>query len=324
MKAVRIREFGGPEVLRIEELPTPKPEAGEVLVRIAAIGVNFIDTKHRDGTFKARLPTPPFTLGLEGAGVVEALGPGVCELAVGDRVGWPSFLGSCASHIRIPAARVLRLPDALDFEQAAAVLNNGATAHYLCHTTYPLKAGETCLVHAAAGGVGRLLCSMAKRRGARVLGTVSTREKAEVARQAGADETILYNDVDFATEARRLTGGKGVSVVFDSVGQTTFAKSLDSLAPRGMLVLFSQASGPVPPIDPWTLWEKGSLFLTAPSLPLHIASREELVEHAGAVLDWAAAGKLPVPVRAYPISEVAQAHRRIVERTALTKLVLVP
>lgn len=324
MKAIRIHQYGGPEVLKVEELPTPTPGNGQVRVRVEAIGVNFIDTKHRLGEFKHILPPLPLTLGLEGAGVVDEVGPGVTGVKPGDRLGWPSFLGSYATDLVIPIDRAIILPPKVSCRQAAAVLNNGATAHYLTHTTYPVKAGDLCLVHAAAGGVGRLLCRMAKLRGARVFGTVSTEAKALLAREAGADETILYTQQDFEREVRRLTHGKGVNVVYDSIGKDTFEKSLNCLAVRGTLVLFSQASGPVPAFNPWVLWEKGSLFLTAPGLPNHIASREDFLKHVEPVLRWAAEGELDVAVRQYPMEQVTEAHHAVATRQALAKLLLTP
>src|SRR5216110_2078727 len=283
MKAIRVQSPGGPEALRYEDVPQPSPAAVQVLVKVEAVGVNYIDVYQRTGLYKV---ATPFTLGQEAAGVVTAVGSGVTDPKVGDRVAYTSILGAYAEYAVVPADRVVVLPDGVTTRQAAAAMLQGMTAQYLATTTYPLKAGDTCLVHAAAGGVGQLLCQVAKLRGARVIGTVSTEEKAELAREAGADEVILYTQQDFEAEVKRLTDGAGLQVVYDSVGQTTFTKGLNCLAPRGMMVLYGQSSGPVGPFDPQVLNQKGSLFLTRPTLHHYMASREELVLRAEEVLDW--------------------------------------
>ncbi len=322
MKAIRVHTTGGPEVLRLEEMPTPTPGRGEALVKIEAAGVNYTDIYYRLGWTKAALP---FTMGVEGAGVVEALGPEVSGLTHGDRVAYTGPLGAYAEHAAVPAWRLVRLPGGTDAPTAAAAMLQGMTAHYLSHSTYPLSGGETALVHAAAGGVGLLLVQMAKMRGARVIGTVSTEEKARLAREAGADEVILYTKVDFEAEVKRLTGGRGVQVVYDSVGKTTFEASMNCLAPRGYLVLFGQASGPVPPFDPQVLNAKGSLFLTRPTLGNYSATPEELNERAGDVLGWVASGQLRLRIEAaLPLADAAEAHKRLAGRGTSGKLLLVP
>jgi NADPH2:quinone reductase len=322
MKAIRVHAPGGPEAMRLEELARPEPKAGEALVRIETAGVNFIDVYMRTGQYKAALP---ITLGQEAAGTVEAIGPGVSEVAPGDRVAYCSVPGAYAEYASVPVGRLVALPDGVTARQGAAAMLQGMTAHYLTHGTYPLKRGETCLVHAAAGGVGLFLCQIAKKRGARVIGTVSTEEKAARARKAGADEVILYTRTDFLMEVRRLTGGRGVQVVYESVGKTTFDKSLDCLASRGFLVLFGQSSGPVPPVDPQILNQKGSLYLTRPTLVHYIASREELLERAGAVLGWIAEGSLEVTIdRELPLEEAREAHRLLESRQTSGKLLLLP
>jgi NADPH2:quinone reductase len=322
MKAIRINETGGPEKMELVDLPQPVPGPGQALVRIAASGVNFIDVYFRAGLYKADLPA---TLGSEGAGTVEAVGPGVTEVAAGEGVAYAMVRGSYAEYAVVPAAQLVKIPAHVDFQTAAAAMLQGMTAHYLTHSTFPLKSGDTCLVHAAAGGVGALLVQMARRIGARVLGTVSTEAKAQIARQAGADEIIFYTHQDFEAEARRLTGGRGVDVVYDSVGASTFAKSLGSLRPRGMLVLFGQSSGAAPPFDPNTLNAKGSLFLTRPSLAHYCATREELLWRAGDVLNWVSSGDLRIRVdRAYPLADAAQAHRDLEGRHTAGKLLLIP
>src|ERR1051325_4510692 len=289
MKCIQVKVPGGPENMQVVDVPTPQPGPKQALVRIVASGVNFIDVYFRAGLYKADLP---MTLGSEGAGVVEAVGPDVTEVAPGDRVAYAMSRGSYAEYAVVPAATLVRLPDGLDFRTAAAAMLQGMTAHYLTLSTYPLKSGDTCLVHAAAGGAGGLTVQMAKMLGARVFGTVSTEEKARIAREHGADEAILYTQQDFEAEVKRLTGGRGVDVVYDSVGKTTFEKSLNSLRPRGMLALFGQSSGAVPPFDPGILNAKGSLFLSRPSLAHHCANPEELRWRAGDVLTWVEAGKL--------------------------------
>jgi NADPH2:quinone reductase len=322
VKAIRVHASGGPEVLQMEEVPTPTPGRGEVLVKIEAAGVNYTDIYYRLGWTKAALP---FTVGVEGAGTVQGVGPEVSGIRPGDRVAYTGPLGACAEYAVVPAWRLVRLPGGTDAPTAAAVLLQGMTAHYLCHSTYPLKEGETALVHAAAGGVGLLLVQMAKMRGARVIGTVSTEEKERLAREVGADEVIIYTKADFETETKRLTAGRGVEVVYDSVGKTTFEKSLNCLAPRGLLVLFGQASGPVPPFDPQVLNAKGSLFLTRPSLIHYTATPEELNDRAGDVLGWIASGHLRLRVEAtLPLAQAAEAHQRLASRGTSGKLLLLP
>jgi len=322
MKAIHVKEPGGPEKMELVEVAKPQPGPGQALVRLGAIGVNFIDVYFRMGRYKADLP---IVLGNEGAGTVESAGAGVTELAPGDRVAWSMQRGSYADYAVVPVAMLVKIPERVSFEAAAAAMLQGMTAHYLTHSTFALKSGDTCLVHAAAGGAGGLVVQMAKMLGARVFGTVSTEAKARIAREAGADETILYTQQDFEAEVKRLTGGRGVDVVYDSVGQTTFAKSLDSLRPRGMLALFGQSSGPVPPFDPNILNGKGSLFLTRPSLAHYLLSREELLWRAGDVLQWIEAGKLRLRIeRTYPLGEAAAAHRDLESRATAGKLLLIP
>ena len=322
MKTIHVTEPGGPEKMQLVDVAKPQPGPKQALIRVAAIGVNFIDIYFRKGLYKAETP---MVLGNEGAGTVEAVGPDGSEVKTGDRVAWAMHRGSYGEYATVPAHLLVKIPDALDFQTAAAAMLQGMTAHYLTHSTYPLKSGEACLVHAAAGGTGSLIVQMAKMRGARVFGTVSTEEKARVARAAGADETILYTSQDFEAEVKRLTGGRGVDVVYDSVGQSTFDKSLNSLRPRGVLALFGQASGPVPPFDPNILNGKGSLFLTRPSLAHYLLSREELLWRAGDVLGWIAAGKLKLRIdRTYPLAEAAAAHRDLEGRKTAGKLLLIP
>jgi len=321
MRIIQVKEHGGPEKMQIVDVAKPAPGPGQALVKIAASGVNFIDVYFRTGLYKAELP---ITLGNEGAGTVELVGPEVTEVAPGDRVAYAMARGSYAEYAVVPAAQLVKIPAGVDFQQAAAAMLQGMTAHYLTHSTFPLKQGDTCLVHAAAGGVGLLLVQMARRIGARVFGTVSTEAKAELARGAGAQEIILYTQQDFETEVRRLTGGRGVDVVYDSVGATTFMKSLGCLRPRGLLALFGQSSGPVPPFDPNILNGKGSLFLTRPSLAHHCLTRDELLWRAGDVLGWVASGDLKLRVEhAYPFAEAAQAHRDLESRKTSGKLLLI-
>ena len=321
MKAIRVDAPGGPEVMRLVDAPDPKPGEGEALVRIEAAGVNFIDVYHRTGAYALPFPLVP---GQEGAGTVAAVGGGVTEFAAGDRVAFAAGSGTYAELASVPAARLVQIPSAVSTKQAAAAMLQGMTAHYLATSTYPLKPGDTCLVHAAAGGVGQLLTQIAKLRGARVLGTVSSEDKAKLAREAGA-ETILYTKEDFAAAVRRMTGGAGVQVVYDGVGRDTFEKSLDSLAVRGTMVLFGQASGAVPPIDPQILNQKGSLYLTRPTLAHYTRTCGELLSRAGEVLGWIASGKLNVRVfRELPLSEAAEAHRLLESRRTTGKLLLIP
>ncbi len=322
MKAIQVQKTGGPEVLTLVDLPIPEAKTGEAIVRIHAIGVNFIDVYFREGRYPAQ---PPFVVGQEAAGVVTSLGAGVTSLAVGDRVAYTGTLGSYAEYAAVAATRLVRIPDGLDFERSAAVMLQGMTAHYLCRSTYPLQAGQTALIHAAAGGVGLLLVQMAKRIGARVIGTVGTREKAQLAREAGADEVILYTEQDFEAETKRLTGGLGVDVVYDGVGKTTFDKDLEVLRPRGYLVLFGGASGAVPPFDPIVLSRKGSLFLTRPTLVNYMATSEELEERAGDVLGMVAAGELLLRSKhRYPLADAQQAHRDLEGRKTTGKVLLIP
>ena len=320
MRIIQVKEHGGPEKMQLVDVPTPAPGPRQALVKIAASGVNFIDVYFRTGFYKAELP---ITLGNEGAGTVESVGPEVTEVSPGDRVAYAMARGSYAEYAVVPSAQLVKIPAGVDFQQAAGAMLQGMTAHYLTHSTYPLKPVDTCLVHAAAGGVGLLLVQMARRIGARVFGTVSTEAKAQLARGAGAQEIILYTEQDFETEVRRLTGGRGVDVVYDSVGATTFAKSLGSLRPRGLLALFGQSSGPVPPFDPNVLNGKGSLFLTRPSLAHHCVTRDELLWRAGDVFGWVASGDLKLRVEhAYPLAQAADAHRDLESRRTSGKLLL--
>ena len=323
MKAIQVRETGGPEKLELAEIEIPRPGPGQALIRTAAIGVNFIDIYFRTGLYKAETPFAP---GNEAAGTVEAVGAGVTEIARGDKVAYAWMgRGSYAEYALVPAAQLVRMPEGLDFQSAAAVMLQGMTAHYLTHSTYPLKSGEACVVHAAAGGAGGLIVQMAKMLGARVLATVSTPAKAEIARECGADEAILYTQSDFEAEVKRLTAGKGVDVVYDSVGKSTFDKSLNCLRPRGVMALFGQSSGPVPPFDAAILNAKGSLFLTRPSMGHYLLTREELLWRAGDVLSWVASGKLKLRIhRTYPLAEAAQAHRDLEGRHSAGKLLLIP
>ncbi len=320
MKAILIRQTGGPEVLQVETVDRPNPAAGQVLVKLQTAGVNFIDIYFRTGLYKADLP---FTPGMEGAGVVEAVGEGVTEFTAGDRVAYAMSRGSYAQYALVPASTLVKVPEGLDLDLAAAVMLQGMTAHYLSHSTFPLESKHTCLIHAAAGGVGALLVQMAKMRGARVIATVGSAGKGEIARKAGADEIILYKDQDFEAEARRLTAGAGVDVVYDSIGAATFHQSLNSLKPRGMMVTFGNASGPVPAIEPLLLSTKGSLFLTRPTLAHYNLTRDELLWRAGDVLRWVAAGTLKIDVfKRYPLSEAAQAHIDLAGRVSTGKLLL--
>ena len=320
MKAVRVHAPGGPDVLRYEEIDTPSPGAGEALVKIAATGVNYLDVQYREARVKAPLP---FTIGSEGAGVVSALGDGVAGLNVGDRVAYVMVLGSYAEYAVVPAARLVRLPDSVDLRSAAGIMLQGMTAHYLTHSMFPLRPGDTALVHAAAGGVGQMITQVARLCGARVIATAGTDAKAEIAREAGAHEVIVYTRQDFEAETRRLTGGRGVDVVYDAVGRDTFDKSLNCLRPRGYLALFGFSSGQVPPFDPAVLGVKGSLFLTRPGLNQYIATREELLMRATAVLDWLSQGKLTLNIdRVLPLSDAPLAHRELEGRRTVGKVVL--
>lgn len=320
MTAVRLHDSGGPEALRVERVPVPTPGAGEALVRIEATGVNFIEIYQRSGLYRVTLPA---ILGGEGAGEVAAVGPGVDEVREGDRVAWAGGFGAYAEYAAVPAARLVPLPEQVSTRLGAAVMLQGMTAHYLATSTYPLREGDRCVVHAAAGGVGLLLVQIAKRRGAYVIGTAGSDEKAALAREAGADEVIVYTRQDFAEEVRRLTDGRGVQVIYDSVGRTTFLPGLDVLAPRGMMVLFGQSSGPVAPIDPQLLNQKGSLFLTRPTLGHYTATREELLQRAGELFAWLGAGELDVRIGAeFGLAEVAEAHRALEARRTTGKVLL--
>ncbi len=322
MKLIRITQNGGPEVLKIAEAPVPGPGPGQALIRIHAIGINYVDTYFRAGLYKAALP---FTPGNEAAGVVESVAPGVTEVKPGDRVAYAMTLGSYAEYTCVAAANLVPLPDNVDFNTAAAGMLQGMTAHYLTHSTFALKAGDKCLVHAAAGGAGRLIVQMAKMLGATVYGTVGSEEKARIAKSAGADEIIIYTRDDFAAEVKRFTDGKGVDVIYDSVAASTFMKGLDVIRPRGMMVLFGQSSGPVAPLDPNILNPKGSLFLTRPTLAHYIAAREELLWRAGDVLGWIASGKLELRIeKTYPLAQAPQAHRDLESRKMAGKLLLIP
>ena len=320
MKAIQVKQGGGPEVLELVDTPVPESKANEALVKIAATGVNFVDVYYREGRYKTALP---FIAGQEGAGEVVAVGSDVKNVKVGDRVAWTMLLGTYAEYAAVPADRLVKIPEGVDYRQAAAAMLQGMTAHYLAYDTYPLKKGETALVHAAAGGVGLLLVQMAHNIGARVIGTVSTEEKAKLAREAGADDVILYTRVDFETETKRLTAGKGVDVVYDSVGKATFDQGLNVLRPRGYMVLYGGSSGPVPPFDPIVLTQKGSLFLTRPSLGAYIATRQELEQRAAAVFGMIVAGKLKLRIEhIYPLKDAAQAHRDLEGRKTTGKLLL--
>ncbi|MGA6984303.1 MAG: quinone oxidoreductase [Candidatus Sulfotelmatobacter sp.] len=322
MKAIQVKQVGGPEAMELVELPVPQPSANEAVVKLAASGVNFIDIYFREGRYKTQLPFVP---GQEGAGTVTALGADVKSMKVGDRVAWTAVLGSYAEYAAIPTDRLVSVPPGVSEESAAAAMLQGMTAHYLSHDAYPLKPGETALIHAAAGGVGLLLVEMAHNIGVRVIATVSTDEKAKLAREAGADEVILYTQSDFEVETKKLTGGNGVDVVYDSVGKTTFEKGLNVLRPRGMMVLFGGSSGAVLPFDPIVLSQKGSLYLTRPSLTNYIATRDELLRRSSAVFGMIAAGKLKLRIQhKYPLNEAQRAHRELEGRKTTGKLLLIP
>jgi NADPH2:quinone reductase len=323
MKAIRVNEHGGPEVLSYEDVPDPEPGPGEARVRLAASGVNFIDVYQRTGLYPKETP---FTLGQEGAGEVDAVGEGVEDLSAGDYVAFASVMGAYAEYAVVPAERLVPFNVTLvEARLAAAVMLQGMTAHYLAHSTFPLEEGQTALVHAAAGGVGLLLVQMAKMRGATVIGTAGNEEKAKLAKGAGADEVIIYTEQDFVEETRRITGGEGVHVVYDSVGKDTFDGSLDSLRPRGYMVLFGASSGPVPPVDPQILNQKGGLFLTRPSLAHYTATREELMYRAESLLSWIGQGNLDVRIGGtYALADAAQAHRDLEGRKTTGKLILIP
>jgi NADPH:quinone reductase len=322
MKAVVADPLGGPEALKYIDQPTPQPSPGEVLIKLEAIGVNFIDVYFRNGTYKA--PESPVKLGSEGAGTIAAVGEGV-TLPVGQRVAYAMTRGSYAEYAVVPQQTVVALPPSVAFEDAAAVMLQGMTAHYLTHSTFPLKPGQTCLVHAAAGGAGLLIVQLAKIAGATVIGTVSTQEKAQLARERGADHLILYTEQDFVAEVKRLTENRGVDVVYDSVGSTTFHKSLDCLRPRGMLVSFGQSSGVVGQIDPLVLSQKGSLFLTRPSLANYVSDPAELKQRSSDLFTWVADGRLHVRIhKTYKLADAAEAHRDLEARKTSGKLLLKP
>ncbi len=322
MKAIRIHENGGPEVLRFEEIPVARPKEGEALVAVEAIGLNFIEVYVRRGWYKTALPLTP---GSECAGTVREVGPGVTSVKRGDHIATVAAAGSYAEFALVPAARLVPLPDRVTPRDAAAVMLQGMTAHYLTTSVYPLKLGDTCLVHAAAGGVGLLLCQMAKKLGARVIGTVSTWEKATLAKAAGADDVVVYTEHDFEAEVKSATGGRGVNVVYDSVGATTFEKGLDVLAPRGMMALYGQSSGPAKAFDPQILNTKGSLFLTRPTLGHYVATREELLRRAGEVFAWVRDGSLKLRIGAeFPLAKAADAHRALEGRQTTGKVLLFP
>src|SRR5262245_4281224 len=322
MRAIRVHAPGGPDAMNLEEVQAPTPAAGQALVRLEACGVNYIDVYFRSGAY----PAPaPFTPGMEGAGTVTAVGSGVSGVGVGDRVAWTGLLGSYAEMQVVPADRLVALPAKLGFEDGAAAMLQGMTAHYLTTSTWPLKRDDTCLVQAAAGGMGLLLCQMARMRGARVIGTTSSEEKAELARAAGADHVILYTKQDFAAEVKRITQGRGVDVVYDGVGASAFDKGLACLRPRGLMALYGAASGPVPPLDLQRLNAGGSLFVTRPSLAHHVASREELLERAADVLGWLADGKLRLRIEhRFPLADAAEAHRQLEGRRTSGKILLLP
>jgi NADPH:quinone reductase len=322
MKAIQVQKNGGPEVLTLVDIPAPRPKPNEAVVKISAAGINFIDVYIRDGHYPSTLP---FIIGQEGSGIVSEVGADVKTFKPGDRVAYTGIRGSYAEYAAVPADRLVLLPPGITEQQAAAAMLQGITAHYLVHDTYPLKKGETALIHAAAGGVGLLLVQMAKNIGARVIATVGTQEKAKLAREAGADDVILYAQQDFEVETKRLTDGKGVHVVYDGVGKTTFDKDLEVLLPRGYLLLFGASSGPVPPFDLAKLAQKGSLFVTRPTIVHYIAAHEELQKRATDVLSMIATGKIKLRIEhIYPLKEAQQAHRDLEARKTTGKLLLIP
>jgi NADPH:quinone reductase len=322
MKAIQVRKIGGPGALELLDLPVPQPKSNEAVVKITASGVNFIDVYYREGRYKAQVP---FVVGQEASGVISALGSDVKGFAVGDRVAYTMHMGTYAEYGVVAADQLVKIPAGVSDREAAAVLLQGMTAHYLVHDTYPLKKGETALVHAAAGGVGLLLVQMAHNLGAHVIATVSTEDKAKLARTAGADDIILYTQKDFEAETKRLTGGRGVDVVYDSVGKTTFEKGLNVIRPRGMMALYGGSSGAVPPFDPITLTQKGSLFLTRPSLGAYVATPAELQQRAGAVFSMVSAGKLKLRFEhIYSLEQAQQAHRDLEGRKTTGKLLIIP
>jgi NADPH:quinone reductase len=320
MRAMRVHAAGGPEAITLDRIPRPDPQPDAALVRVEWAGVNFIDVYKRSGAYKV---PAPFTLGEEGAGVVEAAGPGVNDVKAGDRVAWASVIGAYADYAVVKAARLVPVPREVETRVAAAVMLQGMTAHYLATSLYPIRKGDRCLVHAAAGGVGLLLVQIAKRRGAFVIGTAGSPEKLALAREAGADAVINYTSQDFVAETKRITDGHGVQVIYDSVGKTTFLSGLDVLAPRGMMALFGQSSGPVAPVDPQILNQKGSLFLTRPTLAHYTATRDELLWRAKDLFAWIGRGELSVRIGAeYPLADAAEAHRALEGRRTTGKVVL--
>ncbi len=322
MRAIQVNKTGGPEALELRDLPKPKPQANEVLIKTKAIGINFIDVYFREGRYPAKLP---FIDGQEASGVVEEVGSEVKSVRPGDRVAYTGTLGSYAEYTVVAADRLVKVPDAVDFNQAAAIMLQGMTAHYLVNSTYPLRSGETCLIHAAAGGVGQLLVQMAKMIGARVIATVGTSEKAKIAKSLGADDVIIYTQQNFEEQVKRITSGKGVHVIYDGVGKDTFDADLNLLRPRGYLVLFGGASGAVPPFDPIKLSQKGSLFLTRPTLAHYIADRKELEWRAQELFQWIGEGKLKVSIgQTYPLEQAVQAHRDLEGRKTTGKSLLIP
>jgi len=322
MKAIRVHQFGPADVLQYEDAPLPEPKAGELRIKLAASGLNFIDTYHRSGAYT--LPTP-FIPGLEGAGVVDAVGSGVNDFRVGDHIAYASQPASYAEYVVVPAERTVSVPDSIDLNTAAATMLQGMTAHSFVTSCYPVQPGDKALVHAAAGGLGQLLVQIIKLRGGWVIGTVSTQEKAQIAKAAGADEVILYSEQDFESETKRLTAGSGVNVVYDTVGNTTFDKSLNCLRPRGYMILCGQASGPVDPFNPQILNQRGSLYLTRPSLGPYIATRAELLQRAGDLFNWISTGKLTVQIdKTFPLAQAADAHRYIEGRMTKGKVLLIP
>jgi NADPH:quinone reductase len=322
MRAIRVHHVGGPEQLTLDEIPMPEPGTGQVRVKIEAVGVNFIDVYRRKGQYHVQTP---FTPGSEAAGVVDAVGPGVTDVHVGQRVASTSLAGTYAEYALAPTDQVVLVPDSINAQQAAAAMLQGMTAHYLSHSTFPLHPGQTALIHAAGGGVGQLLVQYAKRQGARVIGTAGTERKAQLALEAGADEVILYTREDFEAETKRLTGGAGVEVVYDSVGKDTFEKSLNCLKRRGYLVLYGQSSGPVAPVDPQTLNSKGSLFLTRPTLAHYTATRDELLDRSNDVFTSISQGTLRIHIdKTFPLAQAAEAHRYLEERKTEGKVLLIP
>ena len=322
MKAIRIHAPGGADVMKLDDVPEPQPKPGEAIVKVDAAGLNYIDVYQRSGLYKLNMP---LTLGLEAGGTVTAVGSGVTDVKAGDKVAYTGIPGAYAQFAAVPAERLVTLPQGVSTKQGAAIMLQGMTAHYLACSTYPLKSGDTCLVHAAAGGVGLILCQIARLRGAKVIGTVSTEEKAKLAREAGANETILYTKQDFAAEVKRITGGKGLQVVYDSVGKDTWDGSLNCCAPRGMIALYGQSSGPIGQIDPQILNTKGSLFLTRPSLNAYIATREELQQRAGDLFGWIRDGKLKLRMEfEFPLKDAAEAHKALEGRKTTGKVLLIP